>query len=129
MKLKIYITCLVLLGLAGCGEHRDQVDSSIHELFSKASPSATISSIAGETGMTGQGTPRPATPPYVQPHNAGLVPVPSPSVGDVVALSPSGVGTIPATTQYKAIPGDAFDVIRSNNATISKLDNYFSPTK
>lgn len=126
MNLKIYITCLLaLLGLAGCGEHRDQINNNIHELLGKAPPPATASSITGVATMSGQETPRPVSPPSVQPHT-GLVPVPSPSVGDVVALTPPGVGTIPATKQYKAAPGDPFDVIRENAKTIKNLDSYFS---
>lgn len=126
MNLKVYITCLLaLLGLAGCGEHRDQVDNNIHELLSKALPPATASSTTGGATMTGQEIPRSVSPPSVQPH-IGLVPVPSPSVGDVVAMTSPGVGTIPATKQFKAAPGDAFDVIRENAKTIRNLDSYFS---
>ena len=74
MKLKIYITCSCFFRVWQVVVNAiDQVDSSIHELFSKACL-ATVSSITGETRYDRAGdTPDPATPPYVQPHNAGLV--------------------------------------------------------
>lgn len=125
MNLKIYITCLLaLLGLAGCGEHRGQIDNNIHELLGKVPLPAAASSITGMATMSGQETPRPVSPPPVQPR-IGLVPVPSPGVGDVVTMASPGVGTIPATKQYKAAPGDPFDVIRENARTIKNLDGYF----
>lgn len=126
MNQKIYITCLLaLLGLAGCGEHRGQIDNNIHELLGKAPFPAAASSITGVATMSGQETAKMVSPPTAQPHT-GLVPVPAPGVGDVVTMTSPGVGTIPATKQYKAAPGDPFDVIRENARTIKNLDSYFS---